>query len=71
MNRVPVTSSNLASVGYDHLSQVLEVEFHNGGVYEYLDVPAAVHEGLMGAESHGRYFDRHIKKAGFRFRKIR
>lgn len=31
MNREAVESSNLASVGYDSVNSVLEIEFHSGG----------------------------------------
>ena len=40
MKRVAVDSSSIASVGYDSKAYVLEIEFRNGGVYRYLDVPA-------------------------------
>jgi KTSC domain len=71
MNRIPVSSSNLASIGYDPVTQTLEVEFLHGGVYQYSDVSPSVYDGLMEAESHGSYFDRHVKKAGYSYRKIR
>lgn len=71
MERASVNSSNLASVGYDQANEILEIEFNNGGIYQYFDVPPSVHTGLMNASSHGTYFDRNIKKAGYRFRKIR
>ena len=61
MIRTPVSSSDLASVGYDPRKQLLEVEFHSGGTYQYSNVPADVYEGLMQAGSHGRYFHAHIK----------
>jgi hypothetical protein len=54
MNRVPVSSSNLESIGYDAESQTLEIEFHGGGIYKYFGVPPRVHEGLMNAGSHGK-----------------
>ncbi len=71
MNRTAVSSSNLASVGYDPVQQTLEIEFHSGSVYQYSGVPADVYAGLMSATSHGRYFDAFIKKAGYRYRQIR
>jgi hypothetical protein len=71
MNRVAVTSSNLSSVGYDEASATLEIEFNNGGVYEYYNVPSNIHEGLMNAASHGQYFDKYIKNGGYKYRKIR
>ena len=61
MDRVPVSSSNLASVGYDAANSTLEVEFRRGGLYQYFDVPAHEHESLMHAPSHGEYFSAHIK----------
>ena len=66
---VPVSSSALRAVGYDADRRILEIEFHNGEVYCYYDVPAEVHWGLMAADSHGRYFDQHIRGA-FRYEKI-
>tara|TARA_R110000787_G_scaffold60903_1_gene138200 strand:- start:1294 stop:1509 length:216 start_codon:yes stop_codon:yes gene_type:complete len=70
MMRTPVKSSNLSSVGYDGESQILEVEFTDASVYQYFDVPSRLFDGLMGAVSHGKFFDANIKKGGFRYRKI-
>ena len=70
MQRIPVTSSNVESVGYDAATSTLEVEFRNGGVYQYFDVPASKHAGLLAASSVGGYLDAYIKKAGYRYRKL-
>ena len=70
MKRQAVESSNLASVGYDAETQTLEVEFKHGGVYQYYNVLISVYDGLMNASSHGQYFDRNIKKAGYRYAKV-
>ena len=70
MERKRVSSSNLSSVGYDDTNEILEIEFNNGGIYQYFDVPSSIYEALMNASSHGTYFDRNIKKAGYRFKKI-
>lgn len=70
MKRIAVSSSNLASVGYDVTSCILEIEFNNGSTYQYFDVPSHEHEGLMNADSHGKYFDAYIKKGGYRFAKV-
>jgi len=63
MNRQPVSSSNLRSVGYDPDRSVLEIEFHSGGVYQYTAVPPGVHQGLMSASSKGTYFHQNIKSS--------
>jgi hypothetical protein len=61
MKRTPVESSMIASVGYDEASRILEIEFNNGRVYQYADVPPEEYQGLMEADSHGRYFLAHIR----------
>ena len=47
MNRTPVRSSNIASVGYEN--GTLEIAFVDGGVYQYFNVPEHVYQGLMSA----------------------
>jgi hypothetical protein len=61
MERQPVSSSNLASVGYDEDSATLEVEFKSGAIYRYYNVPSFEYERLMAASSHGIYFNANIK----------
>lgn len=61
MQRTPVSSSNLASVGYDQANMTLEVEFRDGSLYQYFGVPAAVHQELLGAPSAGQYFSHHVR----------
>jgi hypothetical protein len=68
---VPVSSSALRAVGYDDSQEILEIQFHNGAVYRYYGVPVAVHRGLMEADSHGRYFQQHIRGAGYRYERIK
>lgn len=62
MNRTSVSSSNLASIGYDAECLVLEVEFTNGRVYQYFDVPQGTYDELMSASSKGSYMNSIIKK---------
>lgn len=70
MVRTLVSSSMLASVGYDEQKQILEIEFHSGGVYQYLGVPSQVYLDLMAAASHGTYFDQNIKKADYSYKRV-
>ena len=63
MRRIPVSSSNLASVGYEAQRGILEVEFHSGSVYQYHGVPEQVYRGLMCASSHGSYFSAYIRNS--------
>jgi hypothetical protein len=48
-------------VGYSQQERVLEVAFHDGGVYRYDDVPADVHTALMAAPSKGGFLARFVK----------
>lgn len=70
MERVPVQSSSLASVGYDPDSGTLEVEFHTASVYQYFGVPAEVHQALLDAPSKGRFLDQVIKRTGYPYAKV-
>ena len=67
MNRDRVTSSNVASVGYDPATLTLEVEFKNGSIYQYFNVPRGLYKDLMAAASVGGFLDKHIKKPGYRY----
>lgn len=69
MQHKPVSSSNIASIGYDVTTQTLEIQFHNGGVYRYHGVPQSEHAGLMAASSHGSYLARSIKDH-YRYEKV-
>lgn len=62
MEREAVSSSNIDSIGYDPDTEMLEIEFRGGTVYEYRNVPLVVYEELMNAASHGSYFNREISK---------
>jgi hypothetical protein len=62
MQREAVESTTMRSVGYDQPNQVLEIEFQSGAVYQYLDVPPAIHKELMDAASKGRYFNHEIRE---------
>ena len=61
MNRTPVTSSAIVSVGHDPATNTLEIEFKGGRGYQYADVPVEKHLALMGAESIGKHFAGHIQ----------
>ena len=67
---IPVSSSNLAAVGYDTDSATLRIQFHHGGIYDYQGIPGDVYEGLMNAGSKGQFFDKFIKKGGYPYSKL-
>ncbi|NND23547.1 MAG: KTSC domain-containing protein [Acidimicrobiia bacterium] len=61
MERESVSSSNIASIGYDSENEILEVAFNHGGIYQYSAVPSNVYKELMSAPSHGVYFSANIR----------
>lgn len=63
---IPVTSSNLESVGYDPETRLLAVKFKRGGaVYHYEDVDPHHFDAIQQAESAGKYFHEHLRSLPF------
>ena len=68
MERNALDSSSIAEIGYEPMTQTLEVVFHNGGIYQYFGVPLSDYDALMAAESKGRFLNDNIKT---RYRYVR
>ena len=61
MNRRPVSSSNIASIGWQESEEgsgegTLEVAFRSGHLYAYQGVPQSTYQQLLGATSVGKTF---------------
>jgi len=61
MSWINVSSTNLSRIRYDDSKNILEIEFQGGRVYQFFDVPKQVFEGLLNAESKGKFFHEQIK----------
>lgn len=61
IERVAVESSDIKSVGYSALYELLDIEFKTGDVYRYSQVPTEKMFDFAVAESLGKYFHQHIK----------
>lgn len=59
MDRSIVKSSLIYSIGYHAGS--LELEFLDGGLYEYWNIPFEIYHELTTAKSIGAYFIKNIK----------
>jgi hypothetical protein len=55
-----VDSSMIAAAGYDAETGTLVVLFNTGQAYEYYGVPQETYDGLLAAESKGRYMNANI-----------
>ena len=67
-------SSNLARGKYDTTTETLTMTFKDGSTYTYKHVPKNVWQGLKACReaphSAGSYFDKHVKNAGYNYRKL-
>jgi len=70
MKRERVRSSNIESIGYEPGGKTLEIEFKDGGIYQYVGVPEGTYAQLMGSHSKGRFFHQYIKDT-YQCRKVR
>ena len=58
---VALDSSSLASVAYDVERAILQIEFRDRSVYQYIEVPQEIHHDLLQAESKGAYFNKYVR----------
>jgi hypothetical protein len=56
-----VDSSMISAVGYDEDSRELLVEFSNGSVYGYKNVPQPVFVDMVNSASAGKFFKQNVK----------
>jgi hypothetical protein len=67
LERLPIKSVILRSVGYDENKKILEIEFRSRLVYQYSGVPSKVYADLMHSSAVGKYFSDKVRT---RFRTI-
>jgi len=68
MNRTPVKSSFIDSIGYE--GDTLEVAYKDGGLYKYTGVSVDLYQSVMGAESIGKALKEQVLKGEFDVEKI-
>ena len=61
MERRPINSSAIRSVAYDPELLILEIEFANGGTYQYYRVPPTTYQELCAADSKGTFVNQSVK----------
>lgn len=69
MKRLKVKSKQIESIGYSRQTEVLEVEFKNGGIYQYFNVPHAVYSKLRVAPSPGSFLH-YAVKGRYKYQKV-
>lgn len=63
MEREMVDSSTVLSIGYEPDSNTLEVEFKNGSLYQYYNVPEDIYQQIMASDSKGKFLHVYVKPA--------
>lgn len=64
-----VDSEAILQIEHHAESRTLFVRFVDGDFYAYFDVTADVYEAFLAAESHGRFFQDHIRNR-YPYRKV-
>jgi len=49
---ISIQSDNVRAAGYDETSMVMTVQFDNGALYEYYEVPADLWTAFVAAQPH-------------------
>ncbi len=68
MERIPVKSSNIASIGWSAETETLEVEFKSKKegeptkLYQYANVPYDRYKAFLNAPSVGSHFAAHVRE---------
>ena len=58
---IRVQSSAMTAIGYDPHTCTLRIRFIQDADYDYSGIPLGIYRGLLSAESHGKYYHKHIK----------
>ncbi len=58
---LPVASTMASAIGYDSESEVLQIEFNSGAVYQYSDMDEDTWDDLNSSNAVGRYYNQYIK----------
>lgn len=61
IRREEVDSTGLSAVGYSRRLRALEIEFQDGLIYRYLDVPFSIYRALLSAESKAGFYNQQIR----------
>jgi hypothetical protein len=64
-----IQSSNIRKTEFDTESKKLIVEFNNGIVYQYEDVPHQIYTQFRTSESQGKFFSSKIAK-NYKYKKM-
>ncbi len=61
LRHVVVNSTSIATIGFNQTRGVLEIQFVNGRVYRYVDVPKPIQQRFLQAPSRGKFYHEFIR----------
>ncbi len=71
MKREAIESEVIASMGYDPVWKLLELEFRQSGeIYHYFEVPPAEYSAFRNAVSKGTYLNTVFKSRDYRSERV-
>ena len=69
-----VESSHLTEVSYDRISQIMQIQFTSGEVYQYFDIRPVTNslmkEQVKDKKSIGEFFDQHIR-CNYKYKQVK
>ena len=60
MHRTAITSPGIEQLGYEEGSEILEIKFVSGTVYEFYNVPSKMYEQLMSSPRKELFYETNI-----------
>lgn len=60
MHRTAIASPGIEQLGYEEGSEILEIKFVSGTVYEFYNVPLKMYEQLMSSPRKEFYYESNI-----------
>lgn len=71
MQRRPVRSTSLKSVGYDVATLVLEIEWRNGSLVRYTGVAEPVYQALLPVPGKALFVEQVVERGGYAREQVR
>ncbi|SNC66113.1 KTSC domain-containing protein [Hymenobacter gelipurpurascens] len=71
MQRRLVRSTSIKAVGYDAVTQNLEIEYRHGDLVRYTGVPAHIYEALLQVPGKAMFIEQVIERNGYGREQVR
>lgn len=61
MELIPINATNIAEIGYEPETMLMQIRFRNGWLYSYANVEPETYSAFQSSDDPGRYFAEIIK----------